>query len=153
MPSERVQLQIDALLDRAGQAVTDMEWERVRDASRSVLAVDADNEDAKAFLAMAEPNLNDASEVLAPELSETEPESQADTDTPTSFAGGRYTVSRFLGEGGKKKVYLAHDSILDRDVAFAVIKTEGLDEVGRERIRREAQAMGRMGTHPCIMPI
>ena len=38
------------------------------------------------------------------------------------------TVKRFLGEGGKKKVYLAHDAQLDRDVAFALIKTEGLDE-------------------------
>ena len=47
---------------------------------------------------------------------------------PTSFVGGRYIVKRFLGEGGKKKVYLAHDVQLDRDVAFALIKTEGLDE-------------------------
>jgi len=31
--------------------------------------------------------------------------------------------------------------MLDRDVAFALIKTEGLDNVGRERVSREAQAM------------
>ena len=37
----------------------------------------------------------------------------------TSFANGRYQVKKFLGEGGKKKVYLAHDTLLDRDVAFA----------------------------------
>jgi hypothetical protein len=42
-------------------------------------------------------------------------------------------VRRFLGEGGKKKVYVAHDAQLDRDVAFAVIKTEGLDEAARPR--------------------
>src|SRR5262245_18926271 len=54
---------------------------------------------------------------------------------PTAFAGGRYSVKRFLGEGGKKKVYLVHDTLLDRDVAFSLIKTEGLDEVGVERIR------------------
>ncbi len=41
---------------------------------------------------------------------------------PTSFAGGRYQVKRFLGEGGRKRVYLAHDSKLDRDVAIAVIR-------------------------------
>ena len=52
---------------------------------------------------------------------------------PASFAGGRYRVNRFLGEGGKKKVYLAHDTLLDREVALALIKTEGLDEAGRSR--------------------
>ena len=72
---------------------------------------------------------------------------------PTSFADGRYEVQRFLGEGGKKKVYLAHDSLLDRDVAFALIKTEGLDEAGRTRISREAQAMGRLGSHPHIVTV
>jgi hypothetical protein len=51
------------------------------------------------------------------------------TPQPTSFAGGRYQVKKFLGEGGKKKVYLAHDNTLDRDVAFALIKTEKLDAV------------------------
>ena len=72
---------------------------------------------------------------------------------PTSFANGRYEVRRFLGEGGKKKVYLAHDTLLDRDVAFALIKTEGLDEASRTRITREAQAMGRLGSHPHIVTV
>jgi tetratricopeptide (TPR) repeat protein len=69
---------------------------------------------------------------------------------PTSFAEGRYQVKKFLGEGGKKKVYLAHDTMLDRDVAFALIKTEGFDEVARTRITREVQAMGKLGDHPNI---
>ena len=72
---------------------------------------------------------------------------------PSSFADGRYRVQRFLGEGGKKKVYLAHDTLLDREVAFALIKTEGLDEAGRSRISREAQAMGRLGSHPHIVTV
>ncbi len=42
---------------------------------------------------------------------------------------------------------------LDRDVAFALIKTEGLDEIGRQRIEREAQAMGRLGDHPHIVTV
>jgi hypothetical protein len=67
---------------------------------------------------------------------------------PTSLAGGRYQVRKFLGEGGKKKVYLAHDTVLDRDVAFALIKTEKLDEDARTRLKREAQAMGKLGDHP-----
>jgi eukaryotic-like serine/threonine-protein kinase len=72
---------------------------------------------------------------------------------PTSFAGGRYQVKKFLGEGGKKKVYLTHDTLLDRDVAFALIKTEKLDENALTRIKREAQAMGKLGDHPHIMSI
>src|SRR6059036_3043939 len=72
---------------------------------------------------------------------------------PSSFAGGRYEVKRFLGEGGRKRVYLAHDEKLDRDVAVAVIKTEGLDEAGLARVKREAQAMGRLGDHPNIVTV
>ncbi len=72
---------------------------------------------------------------------------------PTSFASGRYQVKRFLGEGGRKRVYLAHDTRLDRDVAIAAIKTEGLDEGGLARVRREAQAMGRLGDHPHVVTV
>jgi eukaryotic-like serine/threonine-protein kinase len=72
---------------------------------------------------------------------------------PISFAGGRYQVQQLLGEGGKKRVYLVHDSVLDRDVAFAQIKTERLDEDARTRIKREAQAMGRLGDHPNIVTV
>lgn len=72
---------------------------------------------------------------------------------PTSFVAGRYQVQRLLGEGGKKRVFLAHDGQLDRDVAFALIKTEGLDDAGRARTQREAQAIGRLGDHPHIATV
>ncbi len=72
---------------------------------------------------------------------------------PSSFADGRYEVKGFLGEGGRKRVYLAHDTKLDRDVAVAVIKTEGLDDAGLTRVKREAQAMGRLGDHPNIVTV
>jgi tetratricopeptide (TPR) repeat protein len=72
---------------------------------------------------------------------------------PASFANGRYQVKKFLGEGGKKKVYLTHDTLLDRDVAFALIKTEKLDDATRTRVSREARAMGRLGDHPNIVAI
>jgi tetratricopeptide (TPR) repeat protein len=62
-------------------------------------------------------------------------------------------VKKFLGEGGKKKVYLGHDTLLDRDVAFALIKTEKLDDASRSRVSREARAMGRLGDHPNIVAI
>ncbi|MCH7984024.1 MAG: serine/threonine-protein kinase PknK, partial [Chloroflexi bacterium] len=153
MPSERVQRRIDRLLDEAEEAADAKDWKQVRTTSLSVLAADAENEDAQTFLAMAVPHIDGPAEIDTADSSTAEITPIGDADTPSTFANGRYSVTRLLGEGGKKKVYLAHDAILDRDVAFAVIKTEGLDEVGRERIRREAQAMGRMGTHPCIMPI
>ncbi len=79
-------------------------------------------------------------------------QSKSSTD-PTSFADGRYLVKKLLGEGGKKKVYLAHDNVLDRDIAFALIKTENLDSDARKRVTREAQAMGQLGDHPNIVAI
>ncbi len=72
---------------------------------------------------------------------------------PASFAGGRYAVRRFLGEGGRKRVYLAHDEKLKRDVAVAVIKTDGLDAQGLSRVNREAQAMAKLGDQPNIVTI
>jgi Protein kinase domain/zinc-ribbon domain len=72
---------------------------------------------------------------------------------PSAFANGRYQVKRLLGEGGKKKAYLVHDTVLDREVAFSLIKTEGLDEVGVERVRREARVMGRLGGHPHVVSV
>jgi serine/threonine protein kinase len=62
-------------------------------------------------------------------------------------------LRKFLGEGGKKKVYLAHDTLLDRDAAIGLIETEGLDAASRSRITREAQAMGRLGSHPHIVTV
>lgn len=76
----------------------------------------------------------------------------SETD-PVSFANGRYVVERFLGEGGKKRVYLVHDITLDRMAAFALIKIQGVDDVGRARILREARAMGRLSAHESILTI
>jgi tetratricopeptide (TPR) repeat protein len=86
-------------------------------------------------------------------LAEPAPKTHPSSPEPTSFANGRYQVKKFLGEGGKKKVYLVHDTLLDRDVAFALIKTEKLDDATRARVNREARAMGRLGDHPNIVAI
>ncbi|MGH8990288.1 MAG: serine/threonine-protein kinase [Acidimicrobiia bacterium] len=74
-------------------------------------------------------------------------------EVPESFGADRYQVRRFLGEGGRKRVYQAYDRALDREVAVATIKTEDLDTAGLERVRREAQAMGRLGDHPHIVTV
>ena len=78
---------------------------------------------------------------------------RAAAPAPSSFGSGRYRVERFLGEGAKKRVYLARDTRLDRDVAILVIKREGLDAEGRLRVQREAQSMGRLGDHPHIVTV
>jgi serine/threonine protein kinase len=158
MPSERVQRQVDRLLEQAEAGLEKQDWNAVRGAALAVLGVDSENADAKAFLAMAEKALGnppghresaaDSPAGFSP------PTAQATSPSvPSSFSAGRYVVQRFLGEGGKKRVYLAHDTVLDRDVVFALIKTEGIDEASRQRVTREAQAMGRLGDHPNIMPI
>ena len=72
---------------------------------------------------------------------------------PASFKGGQYTVRSLLGVGARKEVYLVHDSLLARDVALALIRTEGLGELGRSRIRHEAQIIARLGEHPDIVQI
>ena len=149
--SERVQRRIERLLDQVEEAADNQDWVRERDLSREILALDPDNPDAKTFLLASERSLAQAdSPVGSSGVSSAQP---LKSEQPTSFAKGRYQVKRFLGEGGKKKVYLAQDTLLDREVAFALIKTEGLDEVSRTRITREAQAMGRLGSHPHIVTV
>ena len=49
MPTERVQRQIDALLDQAEDAVTSRDWTTVLDITTRVLSIDAGNEDALTF--------------------------------------------------------------------------------------------------------
>lgn len=144
MVSERIQRRIERLLDQAEEAADKEDWLQSAARAREALALDGESRDAQALLTAAEKMLGTGE----PPSSVTQPAPAPPASAqPTSFVNGRYEVSRFLGEGGKKKVYLAHDSLLDRDVAFALIKTEGLDDEGRQRITREAQAMGRLGNH------
>lgn len=121
MASERVQRRIDILLDEADQAIAQSDWSVVRDRAQNVLALDPDNGDAATFLAAADRAL--ASSGQPPASTSTPTSKEPTADQPTSFANGGYQVKRFLGEGGKKKIYLAQDTTLDREVAFALIKT------------------------------
>ena len=154
MLSERTQRHIDRLLDEADKAMAQRDWPLLRQHAEDVLLLDADNQDAHNFLTAAERALSAAAPRPAPSAAPPLPQATAQgAAIPASFAGDRYEVKRFLGEGGKKRVYLAHDTTLDRDVAFALIKTDGLDDTARERISREAQAMGKLGTHPHIVTV
>ena len=154
MASDRLQRRLGHLLDEAEEAITQLDWVVVQARAQAVLAIDPENGDGLAFLATAERALATSAPVSIGQAPTSVPAILASTpDQPRSFATGRYQVKRFLGEGGKKKVYLAHDTTLDREVAFALIKTEGLDEISRTRIQREAQAMGRLGSHPHIVTV
>jgi predicted ATPase/class 3 adenylate cyclase len=54
MPTERVQRQIDRLLDETEAALAQLDWPEVRARADAVLALDPENEDARTFLAAAE---------------------------------------------------------------------------------------------------
>ena len=125
MASERIQRQIDRLLDEAETAFAQRDWSGLQERSQDALALDPENGDALTFLAAAQTGLA-TSAADAPAAPPTPPPQAESTSQPASFADGRYQVKRFLGEGGKKKVYLAHDTTLDREVAFALIKTEAV---------------------------
>ena len=132
MASERIQRQIDLLLEQIEQEASQLNWDGVRERAQAVLAYDPENEDGLAFLAAAERALNARSVSPAVEAVLATPVASGSAPTtPASFANGRYQVKRFLGEGGKKKVYLAQDTLLDREVAFALIKTEGHPYCGK----------------------
>lgn len=74
-------------------------------------------------------------------------------ETPSSFSEDRYQVERPLGEGGRKDVYLARDTRLDRNVVVSWIKAAALEEGERERLRTEVQALARLGGHPHVVTI
>ncbi|MEE8159769.1 MAG: hypothetical protein V3T78_10470, partial [Dehalococcoidia bacterium] len=102
MATERLQRRIEQFLDEAEEAVAKLDWALVRDRARAVLALDRENPDGLALLDVAETELGESSSSTHPPSPSAPPSEQ-----PTSFANGRYEVKRFLGEGGKKRVYLA----------------------------------------------
>src|SRR5574344_1200862 len=63
----------------------------------------------------------------------------------------RYEIIRNIGEGGMANVYLAHDTILDRDVAVKILRGDlANDEKFVRRFQREAIAASSL-THPNIV--
>ena len=165
MSSDRIQRRIERLLDQIEEAADQLNWHEVRDRANALLAYEPANQDALTFIEVADRALGGQNPPSGPSTDQSgSPSNQLQapghptsghptSGQPASFADGRYQVKRFLGEGGKKRVYLAHDATLDREVAFALIKIEGLDDTSRSRIQREAQAMGRLGSHPHIVTV
>ena len=66
---------------------------------------------------------------------------------------GRYKILDMIGGGGMANVYLAHDMILDRDVAVKMLRLDfANDEEFIRRFHREAQAATSL-VHPNIVSI
>ncbi|MBT2581895.1 Stk1 family PASTA domain-containing Ser/Thr kinase [Planococcus sp. ISL-109] len=66
---------------------------------------------------------------------------------------GRYKVLEAIGSGGMSNVYLAHDMILDRDVAIKVLRYDfSNEEELRRRFQREALSTTSLD-HPNIVTI
>ena len=70
-----------------------------------------------------------------------------------ALADGRYRVRSFLGQGGRKRVYLADDTAADREVAVALFDTEDVAAAVQARAKREAQAMRKLGDHPHVVSV
>lgn len=66
---------------------------------------------------------------------------------------GRYKIVRSLGEGGMANVYLAHDLILNRDVAVKLLRLDLRDDQAAiRRFRREANSLTEL-VNPYIVNI
>jgi serine/threonine protein kinase len=67
--------------------------------------------------------------------------------------GDRYMLLEVLGAGGMAQVYLAHDNVLDREVALKVLREHyAHDEGFVERFRREAKNAAALN-HPSIVQV
>jgi class 3 adenylate cyclase len=97
------------------------------------------------------------------DLSVEQPEAEAPTaepvaaeplpaDVPTEIAG-RYTVRRFLGQGGRKRVYLSDDTATGTEVAVALYDTAGVGAAIQARAHREADAMRKLGDNSHVVTV
>jgi eukaryotic-like serine/threonine-protein kinase len=80
-------------------------------------------------------------------------EEHAAAVAPPPPRADRYTRKRTIGGGGMAQVYLAHDEVLDRDVALKVLRQQYADDERLvERFRREAKNAASL-SHPNIVAV
>src|SRR6188472_2291572 len=85
-----------------------------------------------------------------------DPESKPGSDAPIKEIKGRigrYDIVRPIGKGAMGMVYLAHDTILERDVALKVMVSQIADDAElNQRFVREAKAVAKMH-HPNVVNV
>ena len=70
-----------------------------------------------------------------------------------TILNNRYEIIRPVGSGGMAEVFLAHDNLLDRNVAVKMLRDQFLaDKELLEQFRREAKSAARL-IHPYIINI
>ena len=70
-----------------------------------------------------------------------------------TILNGRYRIIRPVGNGGMAEVFLAHDELLDRDVAVKMLRDQFLgDKELLDQFKREAKSAARL-VHPYIINI
>jgi len=75
------------------------------------------------------------------------------SQSPAPGRIGKYEILRTLGKGAMGVVYLAHDTVLERDVALKVMVPQIVGDAAlRARFEREAKAVARLA-HPNVVGI
>jgi serine/threonine protein kinase len=74
------------------------------------------------------------------------------SEFPQTLSDGRYHVLRRLGSGGTSTVFLAYDTLLERDVAVKRLHGAEVTAETSRRLRREAQIMAAL-RHPNLVTI
>ncbi len=69
------------------------------------------------------------------------------------LCSGRYKLKRLLGAGDRKRVYLAHDQRMDRDVALSLVEVEGRFNTELTITDWEVRVGARLSDHPNIVTI
>ena len=82
MASERLQRQIERLLDEAEQSIAQRDWAGVRERAQDVISIDPENREGQAFLAAADRALGATSNPVSVEQESAAPEPLAATTAP-----------------------------------------------------------------------
>jgi serine/threonine protein kinase len=99
----------------------------------------------------------DSSELLLPPPSPSPSRRTPQQATPLSLAPGdridKFEVRRRLGQGGMGAVYLAHDPVIDREVAIKILSRDiATDAAAMKRFLGEARAAGQL-SHPHVVAV